>query len=223
LSSKAKTRYLAEKSIQRFIGLHPLFYFWTNSFAGEGVHDKAEAERRAKPLKDLIKRRGGHAQYFWEPHPGGHGWHLHWITNLYIDVTKFRPWMIKRGWGQQMRVERVEASPSRWNGYEWAQDESQVRRVVLYLVKYITKNLKDTECDKKKVWSCTKGCKVGTVRFSWCPWIKPGAYLHHYGKCLYIELYGKLPKFTDFSQVERLGVETTNWLEIDPWWMPAGP
>lgn len=223
MSSKAKTRYLAEKSIERFIARHPLFYFWTNSFAGEGVHDKAEAERRAKPLKDYIKRRGGEAQYFWEPHPGGHGWHLHWITNLFIRVDDFRPWMVKRGWGQQMRVERVEAAPARWNGHAWHQDERNVRRVVLYLVKYITKNLKDTECDKKKVWSCTKGCKAGTVKFSWCPWIKPGCFLHHYGKCLYIELYGKLPKFTDFRLVEELGVGATNWLETDPWWMPSGP
>jgi len=223
LSSKAKTRYLAAKSLYAFVWRNPLFYFWTNSFAGEGVHDKEIAEQRVKPLKDLLRRRGADSQFFWEPHPGGHGWHLHWVTNIYIDVNKFRPWMVKRGWGQQMRVERVEASPARFNGQAWTTDESCVRRVVLYLVKYITKNVTDEESGKKKVWSCSRRCKVGTVKFSWCRWIKPGAYLFRHGKSLYIELYGKLPKFTDFSLVERLGVENTNWLEIDPWWMPSGP
>lgn len=223
MSSKAKTRYLAEKSLYAFVRRNPCSYFWTNTFKGEGVHDKDEAERRVKPLKDLVRRRGWEAEYFWEPHPEGHGWHLHWLVNHYIDVNKFRPWMVKRGWGQQMKVERVEASPARVCGNTWVSDESCVRRVVLYLLKYITKNVTDQECGKKKVWACTRACKTGTVRFSWCRWMKPGAYLHHYGKRLYIELYGKLPKFTDFNLVERLGVETTNWLEVDPWWMPSGP
>lgn len=229
MSSKAKTRYLAEKSLYKFVRDNPLFYFWTNTFAGKGVHDKDEAERRVKPLKDRLRRDGAKFEMFWEPHPEGHGWHLHWVTNKYYHLgggderTDFRAWMVKRGWGQQMRVERVEASPARVCGNTWVSDESCVRRVVLYLLKYITKNVTDDGCGKKKVWSCSRSCKSGNVRFAWCRWIKPGAYLYHYGKRFYIELYGTLPKFTDFNLVERLGVESTNWLETDPWWMPAGP
>jgi len=223
VSSKAKTRFLAERDLYAFVRRNPLFYFWTNTFKGEGVHDKDEAERRVKPLKDMLHRRGAEFHFFWEPHPEGHGWHLHWVCNRYIDVNWFRPWMVKRGWGQQMKVERVEASPARCDGRTWVSDESQVRRVVLYLVKYITKWVSDAEAGRKKVWSCARCCKSGTVKFAWCPWIKPGTYLHHYGKCLYIELYGKLPKFCDFNLVEELGVGATNWLETDPWWMPSGP
>jgi len=223
MSSKAKTRYLAERSLYRFVKRNPLFYYWTNSFAGEGVQDKTEAERRLKPLKDMLRRKGADAQFFWEQHPGGHGWHLHWVTSKYLDVKDFRAWMMLRGWGQQMKVRYVRSSPALFNGQTWVTDESAVRGVVNYLIKYVTKDIVGEFGSKKKVWSCCRACKAGNVRFAWVPWMNPTSYLYFYGRQMFYEIYGRYAGWKDFSAVVRLGVENTNWLETDPWWMPAGP
>jgi hypothetical protein len=177
----------------------------------------------------MLRRKGAEFLYFWEKHPGGHGWHLHWVTNKYLSLgggderTDFRAWMVKRGWGAIMKVKRVEASPARFNGQTWVSDESNVRAVVLYLVKYVTKCCVDDNGLKKKSFGASARTKLGTVAFSWCKWINPTTYLYRYGKSMWLDLYGTLPTFKDFAMVVRLGVEDTNWLEIDPWWMPSGP
>lgn len=38
------------------------------------------------------------------------------------------------------------------------------------------------------------------------------------GRSLFIELYGRLPKFRDMRHVMRLGVEDTGWANIDFLW-----
>lgn len=222
MSSKAKTRYLAETSLYAFARRNPVFYFWSNSFRGDGIHDKTEAERRAKPLKDWLSRqvvggRPAEALFFWEQHPGGHGWHLHWVTNKYIDVNWFRPWMVDRGWGQQMKVKLVTANRARFNGDTWSCDEGHIRAVVLYLVKYVTKDIFDSGGVRKKVWSCTRACKCGTVRFAWVPWINPLSYLWYYGRQAWSSVSSRSPKLENFNLIYRLGLQVTGWGEIDPW------
>lgn len=220
-SSRAKTRYLAEQSLYAFARRHPLFYFWTLTFA-DHVDDKDEANKRFKPLQDRLTRSGAEFHAFWERTKIGR-WHLHFVTNTYLDVNELRPWLMARGWGQQMRVQRIEASPARFDGHTWRSDESCVKRVVLYLVKYCTKALVDESGQRKKVYSASQGAKCGTVKFQWVPWVNPTAYLFYWGKLQWFDLYGETPDFKIFHAVVRLGVEVTNWLEIDPWWMPSGP
>lgn len=220
MSTHLKTRFIAESSLYAFAHRNPVFYFWTNTFAEDVT--KAEAERRFKPLRDWLDRRGFKGLFFWERTKAGR-WHLHWVVDHYIDVRFMRPWLMARGWGQQMKARRVEASPARYDGRTWRTDEGSIIAVVTYLVKYCTKSLVDAEGTRKKVFTASQGAKLGTVAFAWVPWINPTSYLYHYGKTTWLELYGKLPDWTAFHEVVRLGVEVTNWLAIDPWWMPSGP
>lgn len=214
MSTRAKTRYVAEHSLYAFARRNPLFYFWTNTFAEDVT--KAEAERRFKPLRDLLDRRGFKGLFFWERTQKGR-WHLHWVVDHYIDVNRLRPWLVARGWGQQMVVRRVEASPARFDGNTWRSDESAVRGVVLYLIKYCTKSLVDSEGTKKRVFTASSGVKLGTVAFSWVPWVNPTSMLYAAGKAMWIVIHGHLPKWGSFREVVRLGVEVSDWLQVDPW------
>lgn len=170
----------------------------------------------------MLRRKGAEFLYFWETTKKGR-WHVHWVVNKYLDVNKFRPWMMKRGWGQQMRAERVEASPARVNGDTWTSDESNIRRMVTYLIKYCTKSVVDAQGSKKKVFGASSESKVGTVAFRWCRWINPTSYLYYYGRQLWCQLNAYYPTWKDHAAVVRYGVEATSWLDVDPWWMPSGP
>lgn len=214
-SSKPKSVHLAQIAVEQFIRRHKACYFWSTTF--QDCPSKAVAEERLKPLRDLLKRHGGAFLGVWERQERG-SYHLHWLTNIYLDVNFLRPWLVARGWGVQMRVDIVAASPARWDGQHWVRDTSNVEYLVRYLTKYITKSLNHDDGTKSKSVVQDKASRVGTVRFSWCPWVRPGAYLYAMGREFYFQLYGRPASWKVAKHCIRLGVEVTNWLEIDPWY-----
>lgn len=239
MSTRIKTRYIAENSLFAFARRHPLFYFWSFTFA-DNIEDKTEAQRRFKPLADRLNARIGPRSpqgepdlrpraydwlYVWERQKRG-AWHLHMVLDKRLDVTELRQWLVDRGWGTQMKAKIVRSSPARFDGRTWRTDESSVVRVVRYLVKYCTKSLGGEAGSRKKVFGGSPLAKLGTVAFGWMPEINPITYLHYWGKISWYDIYGETPSFKAFHAVVRLGVEVTNWLAIDPWCLetlPCGP
>jgi hypothetical protein len=232
-------------SVQNFIWRHPNTYYWTYT-VHELLGDKREALRRAKPLFDRIGRSEGltmipaeggkqrvvnqPGEYlaFWELQKRG-SWHLHLLSSVFFDVNDLRPWMVARGWGPQMRVERIQVShfvrsvPGQ-TGTIGALGVANVGnggvRLANYLTKYLTKSLDD--CPRLKAFNGCAAAKVGTIGFQWTPETNPYAYLWYYGRQLFFELHQRQPKFHEFRYVTRLGFEACEWALRDPWMDPPG-
>ena len=221
--SNSKRRYLAEVSIYEFLFKNRVSYYWTFSFA-ENLEDKEEAERRFKPFRDLVKRKGGDLLVFWERQKRG-AWHCHVLMNKFLHVVWLRPWMVERGWGPQMRVEKVTLIRE-WTGVQrdavaggCTKHVHEVKRLVRYLMKYLTKELNDCSGgEKKKAWGGSRGGKAGNLKFSFAPWENPASMLYAIGREFYRQLYGTWPKWTEsFSFIVKLGFEETGWGDKDPW------
>jgi hypothetical protein len=125
--------------------------------------------------------------------------------------------MMQRGWGQQMVAKQVRLMTVRGPG--------QPRRIISegaylvgYLTKYLTKAIGLPSAGKKKCFSATRGSKVGTIRFKWVPWERPGSYLWAMGYDAFRLLHGRLPWFSDMMAVIALGVQVSHWDEIDFLW-----
>lgn len=191
-------------------------YYWTLTIQ-KNVQIKAEAEAIFKPLRDLIKRKGGTIAGVWEKQERG-SWHCHFLTNVYLDVNHLRPWLVERGWGPQMFVKRVQVAMHPDGQGRWVADVSSVKRLVRYLGKYITKTLAGANGEKStRVFFASADARIGSVRFSWMPEVNPYAYLYYYGRALFFVLNGRQPSFKEVKDVIRLGVEDTDWASIDPW------
>lgn len=235
---KLKTLHVAQVSVQQFIWTHPSTYYWTFTIH-EAVTDKNVAMHRAKPLFDLIgrkteivqmagetSRRPGSYLAFWELQQRG-SWHLHLLTGVFFDVNWLRPWLVERGWGPQMRVERVQVchvakvEPGRHTTpFGVAGVTNGGARLARYLTKYLTKSLDDVP--HKKPFSGSAAAKCGSIGFQWTPETNPYAYFYYYGRQLFVELYGRQPAFTEFREVTRLGYEAVDWASRDPWSDPPG-
>jgi hypothetical protein len=216
----AKSRFIAEESIRRFVRVHRDVYYFTFTFR-ELIEDKAEAERRFKPFIDLVRRRGGEHLECWELQKRG-AWHVHGFTNLFFDVTWLRPWMVARGWGPQMKLlylpHRKSFDPV--SGL-WVQDDRATMGLVKYLLKYLTKSFKDCRAHaRKKAFGSNATSRAGTTAFKWVPWENPGAYLYAIGLSLWFQLGWGIPQWRDYSTVMRLGFEDAGWAEVDPFYVP---
>lgn len=225
MPASSKTRFIAEESLRNFFVSHPTVYYWT--FTLVDLCNKTEAERRFKPFKDLIARRGKEMLEFWELQERG-AWHVHLVTDAYLDVNWLRPWMVARQWGPQMKVKRVQ-SPRRWiAGEGWVLDDREAWGLVKYLLKYLTKCFREGSTSmvaafgKKKVFGGTRGSRIGTTRFAWNPKLvgKPGAMFYHYGRQLFIELWGRKPVWKELWVVLSMGYELTDWESFDPFYQP---
>jgi len=222
--ASAKTAYIAEQSLRKFFIDHQVVYYWT--FTIKDLCTKSEAERRFKPFKDLIRRKGGTLLEFWELQERG-AWHVHLVTDLFIDVNWLRPWMVERGWGQQMKVKRVQAKRVWVDGEGWILDDRALWGLVKYLCKYLLKCYRSTyeapaSWGKKKVFGGSDVAKIGNTRFAWIGKItgKPGAMFWHYGRQIFRELHGEWPSWASMSYVLRLGYEACNWEAFDPFYQP---
>lgn len=212
LSSKSK--FIAAESIAHYFRTHNLVWFLTFSEPGrkqgEALWTKDEAEAKFKPFRDYCSRRKIELLVVWEQQKRG-SWHPHCLVDGYVDVNWCRPWMVQRGWGQQMRFELLVGTRSG--------DPSHTKKIIYYLTKYLTKHSVEAAAStKKKLFCGARRCKIGTTAFKWLPTEKAGAYLYAMGRSLFIELYGRLPKFRDMRHVMRLGVEDTGWANIDFLW-----
>jgi len=228
-SSKAKSLYIARVSIEQFFLRNKVVWFWTFSEPGrkegEPLWTKDEAEAHFKPFRDLCARRGVDLLVVWERQKRG-AWHPHCLVNHYIDVNQLRPWMVARGWGQQMRADIVgggQISTGGRNGRGvWRPQWEGGGRIISYLTKYLTKGFGSSTdraaAAKKKCFSGSVSVKQGTTNFKWMPEERPGAYLWSWGRELFSQLNGHPPTFRNIGEVIRLGVEHSGWANVDPWW-----
>lgn len=225
---KRKTRHLAEVSIQQFLRENPrrtYFYTFTEPGRKEGeqFRTKTQAEAALKPFLDVLrncKRKDSSIGWlvFWERQKRG-AWHPHILLNRRFSIDWLRPFMMERGWGEQMFLKYVQ------QGLESDGRGPSIgpERLVRYLIKYLTKATTDDAIEpRKKFFGGSHGAKAGTVNFKWAPWFEPTSMLWFYGRQLYFEMHGEHPSFDAMAYVIRLGVEATDWLQVDPWWMPFG-
>jgi hypothetical protein len=228
----SKSAFISSESIASFFRRHMAVYFLTFSepgrMPGENLWSKDEAEQHFKPFRDYCARRGIELLVVWERQVRG-SWHPHCLVDKYIDVNFMRPWMMARGWGQQMRFEWVGRTKLQWDGRAWSQPQgssSHCSRVANYLIKYLRKSSAQVESSvKKKCFGGSRRAKAGTTKFSWMPEEKPGAYLYAMGRALFVQLFGHLPTFRDIGTVVRLGVGESDWDKIDFLWefsVPSG-
>jgi len=221
---KRKTRFLAEVSIEQFLRSNPgrtYFYTFTEPGRKEGerFRTKSEAEEALRPFIDMIRRDGASWLVFWELQKRG-AWHPHILLNRRYEVHELREFMMARGWGEQMFLKYV------INNFESDGKGPRIglTRLTRYLVKYLTKATTDDAIEpRKKFFGGSHGAKAGTVNFKWVPSFEPTSMLWFYGSQLFRELNeGQPPRFDQMAYVIRLGVEATDWLSVDPWWMPFG-
>ena len=220
---KGKTRYLAEVSIAQFLRANPRqTYFYTFTEPGRSdpsqLRTKTQAEAAFKPFIDRMRRDGAQFLIFWERQKRG-AWHPHVLLNRRYDIAWLRPWMMARGWGQQMFLKYVtDGLDSDGRG-----PQIGVKRLTRYLIKYLTKASTDDSVEpRKKFFGGSHDAKSGNVKFKWAPWYEPTAMLWYYGMLTYSQLHGSVPGVRQMAYVVRLGVEATDWLSVDPWWMPFG-
>lgn len=199
-SSRSHTAYLVECAIALLVWRAATngrrAYLWTFTFR-EPVTDFEEAKSRARPLVDLIRRRGGRAVGVWEIQRGRqerHGvavWHLHAVVDVFLDVNWLREWMKARGWGPYCRVDALFGGNSLENqGEDWVR--GQARRVARYVSKYMVKDaagVESCEAGKRPVAMFVGKTKPGTVRFTWAGGV---ARLYRLGLGLYLQVEGLL-------------------------------
>jgi hypothetical protein len=234
---KTKTRYAAEKDIEAFLRRNngeTWFYTFTEPSRSDGEQywSKSQAERALKPFTDLLRRsntsgcagkvrRKVEYLVFWEKQQRG-SWHPHILLNKRFDVNWLRAWMVERGWGVQMKFKYIPRADYRIpdDRHPFLMDQFRLRK---YLIKYLTK----ARCDEPKKKFFGGNGKESTTNFRWAPWYDPSAMLFHYGRLQFVEMNGgQVPTagevWRNMSYIIRLGVEATDWLSVDPWWMPSG-
>jgi hypothetical protein len=224
LSSKSK--FIASQSLEKFFRTHCvvswLVFTEPGRAEGESLWSKDEAEKHFKPFRDWMERQGYDFLVVWELQKRG-SWHPNVLVDHYIDVNWCRPWMVSRGWGQQMRF-TVVMDTRRGNQWKY---KPQMDNLVRYLSKYLTKPAPSAvgEPVHKKLFCGRASCRAGTTNFKWVSTEKPGAFLYYWGRQLWVELYGESPSWRDIAAVIRLGVEATGWSNIDFLWefsVPGG-
>jgi len=226
--SRKKTAYLVGIAAEELKRSSPsgALNFVTLTFA-ENVTDKEAAMKCWHRLAERIRRRYPQLRGVgvWQRQKRG-AWHPHCLVNHYIDVNQLRPWMVARGWGQQMRADIVgggQISTGGRNGRGvWRPQWEGGGRIISYLTKYLTKGFGSSTdraaAAKKKCFSGSVSVKKGTTNFKWMPEERPGAYLWSWGRELFSQLNGHPPTFRNIGEVIRLGVEHSGWANVDPWW-----
>lgn len=222
---KPKTRHIAEVSMVEFFRRNPAstyFLTFTEPSRPDGVAlwTKDEAESALKPFIDRLHRESVEYLVFWERQKRG-SWHPHILLNHRyllgcVGEAGLRDWMMKRGWGVQMKAVRVYVPQEHTKCRDV---DLQAGKLVSYLLKYLTKGFVDPWEKRKKMFSGSHTAKCGNVKFRWLPEYNAAAYLYFYGRQLWRELYGSYPDFRDTSSVVRHGVEACDWASVDPLWM----
>jgi hypothetical protein len=130
---EAESSWRAAREVRRLVRAHRLRLMWTFTFA-QAVHDWEELVAYIDRFRDRYRRRlgaPGAPLLIPEPHPGGHGWHLHGATDRFISIEVMRecwPW-----------------------GYVWVGDDGHKvgpttsRELAAYLAKYVSKALGEEE------------------------------------------------------------------------------
>jgi len=217
-----KSIHIFKGSVERYFAENEDVYYWTFTFH-DNVTDKAEAEKRFKPFRDRVTKRGGSMIGVWEKQKRG-AWHVHVLINYFENVNEIRPWMVARGWGQMCKVERVMRIKTCKDG-KWETDRRSEIKIWKYLIKYLCKGkreIQESACmidKKKKLLIYMNRCKVGTTRFSWMPSENPASMIYYWGKRFYFELWRKFATFRQYSLIMKLGAEYLNYYDEDPFYL----
>ena len=62
------------------------------------VTSRFRALRSSRYMRDLLK--GNQYICVYEKHPNGHGWHIHIVLNFWVDISTFRGWAHRYGFGR---------------------------------------------------------------------------------------------------------------------------
>jgi hypothetical protein len=119
----------------------------------ENITDKAEAQRRLKPIADYLLRRGVVLLVIWQQQKRG-AWHAHILVNRYVDIVGLRQFAVARGWGNQINIVRVGEGRS-------------VENTINYLCRYLTRDFCGQIPLRVRLVGGSKENSVGTVKFSW--------------------------------------------------------
>ena len=84
-----KTRWAVRFSINRLLAGGSWAYLWT--FTTEDKIDLPVLADRWNQFRRWFQRAGGQCVRVFEPHPGGHGWHVHFVTAERLNVNVVRP------------------------------------------------------------------------------------------------------------------------------------
>jgi hypothetical protein len=164
-----KTRWAVRLSIKTLLGDGPWAYLWT--FTTEEKIELPVLADRWNQFRRWFQRIGGQCVRVFEPHPGGHGWHVHFVTAERWDVNEVRPKAEAARFGR-IHVKRV---PSGRAGY---------------IAKYVGKNFGDKDQRRgARMWACVgfagtsaKHVRITTRRLwshfengqvEWRPWPTP--------------------------------------------------
>lgn len=186
-------------------------YFWSFTFA-ENVQDLGEAQKRYKPLADLLRREGVEWMGVWEVQNRG-AWHLHVLVNKRMDVAKLRPWLEDRGWGTQMKAVYLDGQKPPRNGFRQAPKTGMdASGVIRYLAKYLTKTTNILCAGKRSLVVCVRKWRTWNTRWQWAG---GSSRLWRLGMEWFMTLHTQLPKFHQYGQVWALGWEAvrndTKW------------
>ena len=114
-------------------------YLWTLT-----TPDEVDLKELSQRWRRLIWNGFTPCVRVFERHPGGHGYHVHFVTAERIDVDEFRPKAEAAGFGR-IHVGRIPGEKAR------------------YVAKYLTKQR--SSCPGVRLWSTVgfKGCKTKDV------------------------------------------------------------
>jgi hypothetical protein len=251
---RSKTRHLAATSIDNFLLEHKKIYWWTFTEPGKNddgsdrtLNTKTQAEQNLRPFIDWLRRHDIPYLVIWELQERL-SWHPHVLTaEKRIEVEWLRPWMMERGWGQQMKAVFVRGGGGAELSSLPAGVQVKQAKVRDYLVKSLRRYLLKARTDdalepRKKFFGGSRGCRVpgtnkwkvppavaGNTKWRWNPWIDTAhAMLWSQGRSLFFELHQAQPGWRDMSYVMRLGVEVMDWTSVDflyepPWSPSAAP
>ena len=102
------------------------------------VVERFRALRNSRYMREALK--GNQYICVYEKHPNGHGWHIHMVINFYLNITEFRCWAVRYGFGR-LHIELCTEEIGR------------------YISKYISKSLENRpeECKGLRMINVSRG------------------------------------------------------------------
>lgn len=126
----------AAGQVRRFCRANRIDHLWTLTYRGEGQRDYVELRRHVRKFFEWWRSEVGDVPMIMvrEPHPKGHGWHLHFAVPGFVSVR-----LVRKGWTHgsvNVQGRKAGASP---------------RKVAGYLSKYVAKGYTPEHCQKSRV------------------------------------------------------------------------
>lgn len=140
--SRTRTKHACIFSMNRLLKGKQHAFLWTFTFP-DTCSFEVGATRWSNLSKDLVRYFEFRGVRVFELHPGGHGLHIHVVTDRYYDVHKVLRLAKSHGLGRT-NVKRLPAN------------------AVEYVAKYLSKQRRNPVLKGKRLWQCV-GCKLCRV------------------------------------------------------------